>query len=483
MPRLRVILRLVIREAHDQTRSHRFLGLTAIAGLLAPLIVYVGVRDLTTRREQVDLLVQQRAVLEGPAGSARLNGRQLEPSLRVIRPSAVTSVLVRGFDGVLPTFWDFAPDGVHLGAGPGGASRTPQSGVSLDLEFLIRIVLGLLAVSLAAGALASERESGMLYVLMSQPVRPFELVAAKLIGGVAALGLALTVVVTGVAAAMGVFGPDLWSRDFEWTLIGVSGAALLYLSALYALGLLVGALVSSSSAANVAAISVWIIVAIASVPTIDVLARVIASVPAPEFVESRRQREFETQLRQSELMLGRWYLDYAGPDWRQANVADAARDQIWQAWTAQARARRQQLTRLDDDAALSTTRQRRLWTRLSTFTPAGVFFDAASRLAGTGLPTAGRWDQATKAYQEFLDGALFDSPPNVNLRIPSPIGPAMEQVKFRPLVESATLKKPLEPNTGLRASIGEARAPLGVLACYVLALVSLAFAIFPRIRY
>ena len=483
MPRVRVILRLAIREIHDQTRSHRFLYLTAIAGLLTPLIVYVGVQDFATRQAQFALLVQQRAAAGAARGPAHMTGRQVEPTLRVIRPPQPTGVLVRGFDGVLPRFWDFAPEGTHAGASGDSASRTPQSGVSLDLEFLIRIILGLLAVSLATGSLAAERESGMLSVLISQPIRASDVLTAKLLGGVATVGLALSVVITGAAAALGIFGPELWSRDFEITLIGLSGAALLYLSALYALGVLIGAVVSSVSAANVASLSVWIVVVAAAVPTIDVLARVIAAGPAPDLVESHRQGEFDAQLRATQISVGRWFADATGPHWSEPAAADAVQEQIRTRWATRALTLRHDLTNIDDQAVGTTAHQWRLWTELSSYTPSSVFFDAATRLAGTGLPTADRWDRATQASQAFLNGALFDDPALVILRVPTDRGTNSVAVQLHAFPDEGTLKKPVQVDTSLRTAWADARRPLAVLMAYVIGLVSLTFVVFPKTRY
>ena len=483
MPRLLLILRLTIREIHDQTRSHRFLYLTAVAGLLTPLIVYLGVRDFTTRRVQFTLLAQQPAAMVGTRGPLRMTGRQMEPTLRVTRAPRPTGVLVRGFDGTLPKFWDFAPDGRHTGASGDSASRTPQSGISLDLEFVIRIILGLLAISLATGSLATERESGLLYVLMSQPVHPTDLLAAKLLGGLTAMGLALSVVITGAAAALGVFGPELWSREFECTLLGLSGAGVLYLSALYALGVLIGAVASSVSTANVASLSAWLILVVAAVPTIDVVARVMASVPASDLVESRRQVEFDTQLRATQIAVGRWFAEVTGPHWRESSVADALKDQIRTRWHARSLTLRHDLRRIDDDVIATTAHQWRLWTDVSWATPSSVFFDAATRLAGTGLPTAARWDRATQAYQISLDAALFDDPALVLLLVPTAGTTGLLTVQVRAFPDEATLKQPVQIETSLRTAVSDARWPLGILIAYVVALVSLTFVVFPKTRY
>lgn len=478
-----VLWRLFVRELHEQTRTHRFAVLTAVAALMTPMIVYAGIRDYDVRRVQYHLLIEQRAGPDGQRNSNRLLGRQLEPALRLIRPPTLSSLLVRGFSGTLPQYWDFAPDGLHPGPAGDSASRSPQSGVSLDMEFLVRVVLGLLAILLAAGALAEERYSGTFYVLMTQPVRPLQLFLARLGGGLVALALALTLVITGFVAAIAVIEADLWSVRLAMTVLAFGVASMMFLAVLYSIGLVIGAVAASTSAANVAAASVWVIVAVASVPTTDFIARIVAPLIPPEVIESRRQSTFAARMREGQLELGNWYLGVAGPSWRTVEMSTEARDNIRKVWTAKARDIRRDLERIDQEASKQASRERAMWAALSWFTPGTLFFDATSRLGTTGLPAVDRWDAASRSRQDLLNAALFDDPAWFTLLLPDKVGVLLLPAELRPPVEAGALRLPEPPEVTLGQAFRDALPPLvGLGICQIL-LFCFSFLAFRRINY
>jgi len=408
-------------------------------------------------------------------------------ALRLIRPPEPLSVLVRGFDGALPEFWDVAPDGLHRGAGSEAAARTPESGVSLDLEFVIRIVLGLLAISLAAGALASERQAGMLYALISQPVRRSWILTAKLLGGFGALSAALAVVMTGTAAALGVFGPELWSSVFQWTVVLLAAVGLLYLWSLYALGVVIAAFSRSVSAANVVAMSVWVATVVAAIPASELAARVFSPVPTAAVTESHRQLQWEAAVRQRQITLGRWFLDVVGPEWREVALAEtfppSMRLYVHDTWVSGTNETRGAVRTIDASVQRATLRQRHLWTAFAWSLPAGLVFDTMSRLTATGVPTAARWDDTALAYQTYFERALFDDPPGVTLLVPN--GSALEfaQIPFRPGIDRRTLTPPGRPTVGVGATAADTWRPFVLLAVYVVGFVGLSFVVFPRMRY
>jgi ABC-type transport system involved in multi-copper enzyme maturation permease subunit len=477
---LSVLRRLVWREFHDQTRSHWFLGLTAIATLLAPIVISAGVRDYSTRQLQFDLLVGQR-LAAGNLHHGLLTGRQLEPALRMVRPSAPAMVLVRGFSAVIPRFWDFAPDGLHPASGDDTA-RTPQSGVSLDLEFVIRIVLGLLAVSMAAGSIAADREIGTLDVLLSQPVSAAGLVVTKLLGGVAAMVLALVLVMTTSTSALGFFGPDLWTGDFKWTLIGVGISSALYLAVLYALGFALGTVARSLSAANVLALSTWVILVLASTPGFDFLARVLAPVPAHEVIATQRQTTFDGWLDQTQMELGTWYLEAVGSNWQHAPVSPANHDEIAKRWAARVVLVRRDLGNIDDELGVPSSRQRAIWNKLSWWTPGSLFFDATSRIAGVGLPMAESWDTFARDTQQGLEQALFDQPAFLTIAVPMNPGRGLFQIDLRPPPTAKSLAPSIPTELPIRRRIADAAGPCIKLVGYFAALVGLIFFVFPGRR-
>lgn len=159
-------------------------------------------------------------------------------------------VSVVGFGLVFPTVLLLV-----LGfAFPGFREPDPELGggrlVDLYAPIMLIFVLVMVGVSTVMGVLASYRHDGILRRLRTTPIGPTRLLAAQLLAQmtIAALGTALAI----VAALMllEVPAPESW--------LGVILALVLSAAAMFAIGALLGAIVPSTSAAQVAGGIVWI---------------------------------------------------------------------------------------------------------------------------------------------------------------------------------------------------------------------------------
>ena len=145
-------LRTVIRIAANAVRRHggsaSFWFLLVLAVLIAAASTMSGVSQVRHRAMvHAELAVQREGAL---SRAQQLNGWQVEPALRVLRPPEALSAVVAGAESAAPIFWDFGPAGVRRGHPPGSLAiaQTPT-----DFDFVVRVVLGLLAIVAAAVAL------------------------------------------------------------------------------------------------------------------------------------------------------------------------------------------------------------------------------------------------------------------------------------------------------------------------------------------
>lgn len=135
------------------------------------------------------------------------------------------------------------------GAGAVGLGRTAAS-----LVHLVLLVVPLMGLTLGAGALAAERERGILAVVMSQPVSLVEVVAGKL-GG---LGVAvISALLVGFGAA-GLTIARSGGGDQTGAFLAFLGMAALLALTSVALGILVSALAGRASVATGSALFVWL---------------------------------------------------------------------------------------------------------------------------------------------------------------------------------------------------------------------------------
>jgi ABC-2 type transport system permease protein len=122
--------------------------------------------------------------------------------------------------------------------------------VDLYTPIMLIFVLAMVGVSTITGVLASYRHDGILRRLRTTPVGPTRLLAAQLVAQltIAAIGIVLAI----VAALMLLQVPS--PRSWPGVLLALMFAA----AAMFAVGLLLGAVVPSTSAAQAASAIVWI---------------------------------------------------------------------------------------------------------------------------------------------------------------------------------------------------------------------------------
>lgn len=137
---------------------------------------------------------------------------------------------------------------------PGFRDPNPDLGggrpVDLYTPIVLVFALVMVGVSTLAGVLASYRHDGVLRRLRTTPVGPGRLLAAQLIAQLVVAILGVTAAVVTALTVLQVPAPAGW--------LSTTASVVLAASTLFAIGLLVGALAPSSSAANAIATLVWI---------------------------------------------------------------------------------------------------------------------------------------------------------------------------------------------------------------------------------
>lgn len=135
------------------------------------------------------------------------------------------------------------------GTGFAGLGRTAASLVNL-----VVLIVPLMGLTLGAGAVASERESGSFLYLLSQPVGRLEVVLGKFLG----LGTAvIAALMLGFGVAALVIARRVGEAD-AWAFLGFLALAALVALASVSVGLLISALSGKSSVATGIALMLWL---------------------------------------------------------------------------------------------------------------------------------------------------------------------------------------------------------------------------------
>ena len=128
---------------------------------------------------------------------------------------------------------------------------------TVDLTFIIGIVMSLLAIPFAYDAISGERETGTLSLIVSNAIKKPMLIFGKWLGGY--LSLILPCFVGLLPGLLIISTHPLIQFSFaDWGALGlIIVGALLYLACFFALGVLISALASRSSTTILALLFIW----------------------------------------------------------------------------------------------------------------------------------------------------------------------------------------------------------------------------------
>lgn len=260
--------------------SLRFMIGLVVAMLLMGLVGYVLMADYSARYQTYlgDLQRHQN----------ELSQTRVFSKVQVILdiPPSPLSVFSRGMRDLpssitispyhIPTLVDDAgsSETIHLS----GTDKNPVNPLlkvfgSLDVCFVISVVLSLFALLLVFDSLSGEREAGTLKLVFSAPAGRVNLLLGKFLGAVITMAIPLTI---GFLEVLILFASSqqVSLRGPDWAGLGlIYSFSLLYLAGFLALGLLVSLFTRESSSGLMASLLAWAVVVIVLPSGLGSLAR------------------------------------------------------------------------------------------------------------------------------------------------------------------------------------------------------------------
>jgi len=273
---------LVRKELATHLLELRFLICAVLCVVLAGVSVFVLRADLVTRQTDFN---RNRAIYRQQAeeyGSYRtLQGQ----GIRVDRPPQNFQVLFYGLEKT--------PDRTAVISGdflPGFQGDLNSNPMVLmfpvaDLLFVVGIVLSLLAFFMSYDAVAGERESGTLKLLLSYAVPRDTIILTKLIGGYLSLALPFLVALFVSAVIISTSGEIVFTGEDWVAFFMAGGVSLLLMAVMFSIGLFVSVRARRSSTAILSLLFVWVFLALILPNAGPYLATLFAPVPDVGTVE------------------------------------------------------------------------------------------------------------------------------------------------------------------------------------------------------
>ena len=248
---LSVVRAIAARELREHLSGARFRLISATTLILVALSTLAGIFNYRVQAEQGQMGLErnEQKLHEATTWS------EIQPLL--VRPPAPLMILNSGFetrDGRITMASNSQIPAMTEDA-PVGAPSLARFG-EFDVTTVLVYLLGLLAVLLSFDAVSGERERGTLALSFSNSLTRWQLLLGKYLGGMLALALALAaslVMAIIVWLVSNVHFPGaMWLRITLWFI-----AILLYLSAMFWIGLLISVLTRRASSSLLVAMLAW----------------------------------------------------------------------------------------------------------------------------------------------------------------------------------------------------------------------------------
>ena len=484
----KVVWTIANRELVDQLLSARFLIIMVLVVCLVPLAVYVGLQDYRSRLHDYDRLVSDKQKLIAGEAGQKVQGEDSpwtpENELtvfRAIRRPDPLSVFIRGLDGALPEYWDFTPTGIEEGPSALRPKRLSDLLGQLDMEFLIRVALGLLAILLAFDAVSGEKEMGTLRLAFSQPISRAGFLTGKLIAG--AIALFVPVAATFLVALLSskIFGMESLPADGSMKLLLIFMASNIYLLCFYSLGLLISSLTRSQKTSIIVLLVIWVVLTLAASPVATFTAQAASQAPSRHMIETQK-RALDDNLRiDTEKAMGAAYKDVTGIENRMSygdflKNKEAVLRRIDPILSSYVNKRRQLLTEVQQEADRKENRQNRIARTIMWLSPATTFTNVTTDLSGTGDESRMAWLEAVERYANRLGTALFEDPPQITVRL----GGMSGTFERRKLPSVSNLPAFIPPKNDVAAMVQRALPSMMILFAYTVLLIIGGFAAFIR---
>jgi len=428
---LKTLWTIAERELLEQLTSLRFLVIALLVVVLTPLSVYVGSHDYKIRLESHQRLLASRSAAQSLARerNSNLSARESEWTayndlelFRVIRPPEKFSVLVKGLDGAMPEYWDFSAGGLQTGPPASPAFWMGDLLGGLDLEFVIRVVLGLLAILIAFDAISGEKELGTLRLALSHPVSRPVFWLGKMLGGSFSLLVPLAMTVVLALLTTELMGTEVTDRETaarSATLFFVSG---IYLLSLHSLGLFVSSIARTQKTTLVVSLVSWVMLVLAVPPLAILGARAMAPVHSVHWYEAQKSSFREDLREQQENEIGRTIREATGTELGHLKSShyhdnratlDPKIEEIEQAFLNR---QRRFFSEVEQNFERASKRQSAVANAMMAISPAALFAQLATNVAATGDSDRQSWIEAVRRQQSRLDQFIFDDPHELRIQ-------------------------------------------------------------------
>ncbi|KAA3614086.1 MAG: DUF3526 domain-containing protein [Calditrichaeota bacterium] len=364
---------------------------------------------------------------------------------------------------------------------------------SIDLVFIIQVVLSLLAILFTYDSINGEREDGTLKLVLANAIPRWKYLFAKFSGAWLGLIVPLSIpLLIGLLLLM-VYNIPIQPMAARLSLLIVMG--LLYYTFFIGIGLLISALTRNSSSSFLFLLVFWV-VAVLIVPRIGTMA-------AGQIVPTISQSEIESQIEQFANQQWQKHEDYLKDVWKERNLEtdglsaeerQAYKDEkMWQWMEEDDNARNamqkeisEYSRRAKEKMVNQKSEQENLGFNLARISPAATFMLSAMNLAGTDVHLKNRYEKDLDTYKEsftdFTNKKAKESGDSGGIRITmdSESGMSIKMADMKKTLDTSDMPRFVNLPRRMATVLSQTIIDFGILSTMILLTLGASFLAFVR---
>jgi ABC-type transport system involved in multi-copper enzyme maturation permease subunit len=396
---------VVMKELKGILLSQKFALTFGVVSLLILMSIVAGISEFSAGTRQYDAAVQlAEQELREASSWMSIHGRAL-------RPPDPLMVFVSGIHNDIGRLSEISGrETVKLLHSVYADDPIFAVFRSLDLMFIVQVVLSLFAILFTYDAITGEREGGTLQLSLANPLPRRTFILAKVTGIWAGLLLSLSIPLILGLLIISLAGVPLSSTD--WMRIGaLLGGSLLYFTVWVVAGVAISAWTRTPSASFMACLVLWICTVLI-LPRLGVLAaEQMIAVPTVAEVDAQKDGYAKSAWEKHTAgMSDRWKKREEAMQGFSDERREAYRDEhMWQ-WMQEEDAGRKKIQsdidahglRLQEDVRNKRSAQERLAFMLARSSPAAVYQLAAMGIARTSVGLKNATESSMEEYRKMF---------------------------------------------------------------------------------
>jgi len=389
---------LVTREIQSAILDFRFWVVFALCLSIIPLSFYVSVKNYSQRLSDYQQEVQLYRDKNQIYPQAKTEG---------VRPPLPLSIFSQGLGYKMPYKVITSRDGDYKIEYAKPDNKKDLLG-EIDFAFIVSFILSILAIVFTFSSISGDKESGMLRLVLSNPVFRRQLLMAKLVGNYVVflvpflISLLIALIIVYVSGVVPVFSKELFVP-----ILIMLGISFLFILVMFNLGLWISVLTRNSILSINVLLLIWIVLGLVIPKISPIIGAAIYPVESTGVFESNkallRENIFREQQNEEEDLYEKLRNQYRPGtsgiqgDWDDINL-------VYDVQVLPIREKYEQLlnfetAKITNDYNIRCDRQNNIVRSIARLSPINLVNSLLSEFSSTGYSEANNFMQQAKQYQ------------------------------------------------------------------------------------